>query len=179
MIDWAWEAVGNIAAWWILAALIAVVLAFWFGWFVPKKKAFGNATTFDARIGGFRPSDAATILSEFTPEALKTYEFQARVVDMLFPIFYALMAAVWIRLCAPERTQLRWLILLPFAAALFDWLENISVVSVIRRFRKNPADLGSAPVLLTIAQRLKWLLFGALLVVLVIVTIGCVRRFAG
>ena len=175
MIDWIWSAVGNTASWWVLGVLVLIVLAFWLGWFAPKKKAFGDAETFDAMIGGFKPSAAADILRKFTPEALKTYEFQARVVDMLFPIFYALAIAVWIRLCGPDRPELRWLIVLPFSAALFDWLENLSVASLISRFRKNPDDLGNVPTLLFIAQRLKWLHFGALVIVLVVITIRCVR----
>jgi ABC-type multidrug transport system permease subunit len=64
MIDWVWSAVGNMATWWAFGVLVLIVLAFWFGWFVPKKKAFGNAQTFDARIGGFKPSALRPLMHE-------------------------------------------------------------------------------------------------------------------
>jgi len=178
LVDSVWQVVGTFAGYWLLGLLLAIVLGFWFGWFVPKSRYFAEAgaQTFDSRAGGFRPALAASILDSFTGDRLAVYDFQAKVIDNLFPIFYSLMAAVWIRKTGENLTELRWLILLPFAMAIFDWLENFFVRQTIKRYRANREDLGSAPTWLFAAQRIKWLLLGALVVVLLLLTIGAVRR---
>lgn len=176
LVEWTWEAVGSIANKWVFVALFATALVFWFGYFERQKKKYAPARTFDGRVEGFRPSQAREILAEFTPEALNAYLFQARVVDMIFPIVYSMTAAVAIRLAAPNLTGLRWLILLPFVTAIFDWMENICVAIVIGRFRANPDKLGSVPTVLLVAQRAKWMMFGAVMVVVAVLAVGWARR---
>ncbi len=176
LIDWIWNCIGRIANGWVLLALFVAVVLFWLLYFLPTQKKYRPARTFDGRAEGFRPSDAHAILEEFDQAGhLQTYLNQARAVDMIFPVVYALMFAVAIRFFAPHLTNLRWLILLPFVMALFDWIENLCVVTLIGRYRANK-PFGGMPVLLLIAQRLKFLLWGAVIVVTVVLLVGWVRR---
>src|SRR5687768_17287014 len=179
LVDQVWQVVGTMANKWSFIALLAIVLMFWFGYFERKKRRFAPLRTFDGRAEGFRPTqdEVAGILREFeTAGHLQTYLTQARGIDMIFPVFYSLLGAIAIYLAATHLTGLRWLVLLPFAMAIFDWLENLCVITVIGRFRSDPTKLGSWPMLLFIAQRLKFLLMGAVLVAVVVLSIGWARR---
>lgn len=179
LVDQVWAFVGTMSNKWALVALLVLVLVIWFGYFERQKKRYAPLRTFDARPEGFRISEVRKILGEFQEGGhLQAYLNQARGVDLIFPIFYSLLGAMAIYLAAPNlAASLRWLILLPFAAALFDWLENLCVISLIGRYRKDPAaDLGVWPTLLFIAQRLKFLLFGAVIVVVVVLAVGWARR---
>lgn len=179
LVDQVWAAVGLMANKWALVALVAIVVVIWVGYFERQKKRFAPLRTFDARAEGFRISEVRDILGQFqTAGHLPAYLNQARGMDLIFPIFYSLLGAVAIYLAAPRLSAtLRWVILLPFAAALFDWIENACIIALIGRYRRDAnADLGVWPTLLFIAQRAKFLFFGAVLVVLVILAVGWVRR---
>ena len=179
LVDQVWQVVGTMANKWSFLALLAIVLLFWFGYFERQKRRFAPARTFDGRAEGFRPTqeEVGRILGEFeTAGHLQAYLNQARGIDMIFPVFYSLLGAIAIYIAAPHLTGLRWLVLLPFAMAIFDWLENLAVIAVIGRFRSNPNDLGTWPILLFIVQRLKFLLMGAVLVAVVVLSIGWARR---
>jgi hypothetical protein len=174
LVDTVWQAVGTMTNKWSILVLTALFLFFWFGLFRPRVKSYKPARTFDGRAEGFWPSQVHSILSEFTPVQLQTYLNQARGIDMFFPIIYSLLAAMVIRHAAPFLT-FRWLILLPFATALFDYIENLSVMTLIGRFRANK-PFGALPVVLVVAQRAKIFLMGAVGVVVVLLTVGWVRR---
>lgn len=174
LVDWIWNALGPITNKWSILALTAIFLFFWFGLFRPRVKSYLPARTFDGRAEGFWPSQVPSILAEFNPTQLQTYLNQARGIDMIFPIIYSLLAAMVIRHAAPYLGQ-RWLILLPFATAVFDYLENLTVITLIGRHRASK-PFGGLPVFLVIVQRAKILLMGAVGVVVVLVTIGWLRR---
>ena len=176
-VDSVWDVVGRIDSKWTIIVLLAAFLIFWLGFFRKNVKSYGDARTFDGRAEGFWPSQVESILKEFNPTQLQTYLNQARGIDMVFPLIYSTLAAVIIHHAAPYLTM-RWLILLPFAAALADYLENISVITLIGRFRGGK-PYGLWPVILVIAQRAKFLLLGASFVVVLILTIGWTRRRLG
>ena len=173
-VDSIWDVVGRIDSRWTIIVLLAAFLIFWLGFFRKNVKSYLPARTFDGRTEGFWPSQVESILKEFNPTQLQTYLNQARGIDMVFPLIYSILAAVIIHHAAPYLTM-RWLILLPFGAALADYVENISVITLIGRFRAG-AKFGVWPVILVIAQRAKFLLLGASLVIVLILTIGWTRR---
>jgi hypothetical protein len=71
----------------------------------------------------------------------------------------------------------RWLVLLPFAAALADYVENLSVVSMIGR-RLAGRELGPIAGVGSAASRLKhFLLLITVLVLLGLAACGVWRRF--
>jgi hypothetical protein len=180
LVDQVWQVVGTMANKWSFLALLGIVLLFWFGYFARQKRRFAPLRTFDNRAEGFRPSEAGAILGDFERAGhLQAYLNQARGIDMLFPVFYSLLGAVSIYLAAPHLTGLRWLVLLPFAMALFDWLENFCVITLVGRYRSDPARLGSWPTMLFIAQRLKFLFMGATLAAIAVLSFGWARRKLG
>src|SRR5688572_12694380 len=155
LVDQVWQVVGTMANKWSFVALLAIVLFFWFGYFERQKRRYAPLRTFDSRAEGFRPTqdEVARILGEFEEKGqLQAYLNQARSIDMIFPVFYSLLGAIAIYIAAPHLTGLRWLVLLPFLMAIFDWLENLCIITVIGRFRSDRAKLGSWPMLLFITQ---------------------------
>ena len=182
LVDQIWQVVGTMANKWSFIALLVIVLLFWFGYFERQKRRYAPLRTFDGRAEGFRPTqdEVVRILGEFEEKGqLQAYLIQARGIDMIFPVFYSLLGAIAIYIAAPHLTGLRWLVLLPFAMAIFDWLENLCVIAAIGRYRSDRAKLGSWPMLLFIAQRLKFLMLGAVLVTVAVLSIGWARlKFA-
>jgi hypothetical protein len=162
-MDAIWSAVARIANGWVVLILWIVVILYY--WYFFARTNFG-VKTFDARWEGFGPRRVPEILADFTDDNLLLYRRQASSVDMLFPILYSVAAAAAMVFFGLS-TRFHWLILLPFAMALFDYIENWSVIRVIDAFRAK-RDLGTWPVILVVAQRLKFLFFGATFAVLLI-----------
>lgn len=177
LVDPVWGAVASIASWWLLAVLVVLILIFWFGLFAPRQRAYLPARTFDGRKEGYRASQIDGILREFSDEGLQTYLTQASVIDMIFPILYSLAAAIAILLFAPRLEGFRWLILLPFLTALADYIENFCVITVIGKHRRGQ-EAGSAGSVLAMATRVKFILWGAMLVALAVLVVGWVVRAA-
>lgn len=109
----------------------------------------------------YSPADVHRYLSEYSPEARV---FAARfnlVADMVYPLSYAfflivLMAWIW----RPVRGQwppFKYLHLLPLAIVIFDYLENICVVSMLFRFPEISNGLIKTGSCLT---SVKWSLLG-------------------
>ena len=170
LVDSLWELIARFANLWTVIILWVIVIAYYFIFFYGKDY---GAKTFDSRVSVFRPSEVESILGTFDPEKLPAYRSQAATVDMFFPVLYSIAAAALIVHCSPH-LRFRWLVLLPFAMALFDWLENISVITIIGRYGKS--SLGNWPTMLVIAQRLKFLFMGATLVIMAIALGGCLWR---
>ena len=176
LVDWVWQCCARFANGWVVLALLALVVIYFVTYFVPRAKKYRPAQTFDSRAGGFRPSEVDDILAEFDRVGhLQTYLDQARIGDMIFPLIYLAAATTTIVYLSPPGAHLRWLVLLPFAMAIADWIENLCVAAVIGRYRRKQ-PYGSLPVVLLIAQRVKWLLWGAVLVATIVLAIGWVRR---
>jgi hypothetical protein len=162
-MDVIWSAIERIASGWVVLILWVIVIVYY--WYFFARNNFG-VKTFDARWEGFGPRRVPKILADFTDDNLLLYRRQASTVDMLFPVLYSIAgAAAMVFFGLSPRFQ--WLILLPFAMAVCDYIENWSVIRVIDAFRAKQ-DLGSWPAVLVVAQRLKFLFFGATFAVLIV-----------
>lgn len=120
----------------------------WFGAVIFWFAVFGVVLVpaFEAASSGLRPVDLAfpttpelifSQLPSYTDATLRAYGWFA-AVDFLYPptlaMFFASLWA-WLFVRTPNSffvaLQSRGILLLPFAAALFDWLENIGFLIVI------------------------------------------------
>ena len=119
--------------------LLGVCVVFKYALFVPVSKRIGADTpayrTFDVRCSGYTLEEAIGVLHYYGTEGRRVYRLLESTVDLVFPLIYSVMLAIAIaggvRVTTPA---LRPLIYVPFAGALFDIAENISVIMMINRF---------------------------------------------
>ncbi len=119
--------------------LLGACLIFKYALFPPASKRIGADTptyrTFDVRCGGYTLEEAIGVLQYYGTEGRRVYRLLESTVDLAFPVIYSMMLAIAIaggvRVTTPA---LRPLIFVPFAGALFDIAENVSVIMMINRF---------------------------------------------
>lgn len=118
----------------VLILLVAAMIVYTFMMTVTipavSAEAHGLAI-FDLRPGGYSTADAHTLLSTMTERGKWYYSHVQIPTDFLYPPLLGLFGAfalAWLR----RRVRFpRVLILLPLAAALFDWLENITILFML------------------------------------------------
>lgn len=166
LVDWIWNRTAAIASPTVFLALFVLSLIFIFVLFPLTKRHFKEVETFDANPWGFSSGEAPGILAKFNSDQLRHYLNQERFTDLLFPVVYGIGFAVAMVLLVNFTGAPRWLILLPYAAALADWCENFSIICMIGKHQKGQA-LGVFATVGSIASRLKHSLLAATVLVLI------------
>jgi hypothetical protein len=142
------------------------VVVYFFTVLFPQLRENYPTETFDARTKGYKPSEAAGILKQFEDAGqLDNYLEQEWKYDLIFPLIYGAMLMIPIIGLAPKLGAPRWLILLPILAMIGDWIENLSVIGMILRYREQ--HMVPYPLALTasIASRIKtWCLLASIIV---------------
>jgi len=125
----------------------------------------------------YETADVTKMLAKYRPEHYRAHESFIRVYDFVFPPLYAipcaLVLAYFFPVLFPGRGGwLRWLVLLPPAAMVFDYAENFTMLSFLQSYRDNPQTplnvlevsraFTDAKLLLLLASDLLLLVFGAL-----------------
>jgi len=100
---------------------------------------------------------------EFAYEHLESYQnapevyFRIRLADFIFPAVYAFMLGILSTFVYRRKydnpDNYRWILCVPFAAAFFDYAENIILTAL---FRLLPARFNAAASVLNIATILKY-----------------------
>jgi hypothetical protein len=161
-------AIANCCSFLILFGLFSYMQ---FGLFHIRVSAYAGKT-FDG-TGFYKPSEARAILQGLTPEDRKSYLSAEVTEDLIFPIVYSLMFAVAIAGLAPVARVPRWLVLIPFLTAFFDYIENTCVVAMLLIYKSNPdASLSPFAEVGSVASAIKTSLFivsafGTLIVALI------------
>ena len=128
--------------------LFVLVMIFKFALFGPITRRIGDDEpahhTFDVRWKGYTAEEAIGVLNYYGEEGRRLYRLLDLTIDLVFPLLYSSMFAVAI---AGGFTATRWLrplVFLPFVAALFDYGENFSVVTMINRYPHLEGVVGMA-----------------------------------
>ena len=171
MIDWLWARTSSIATWWNFFILFLIAFLFAHALFAPRVAAYLPAQTFDGRAKGWWPSEAESILKEFTKESLDAYQQQESTIDLVFPIVYTLLFAVGIVAAGRTTSLPHWLILAPYIACLADYLENTTYIAMIKAFRLTASVPYPLAVIGSVASRLKWGFSAITLIVLIVAVI--------
>lgn len=179
MADPIWRLIAPYATLPVFAGFFVLSLIFIFVLFPMTKRHYPAGTvTLDANSWGFTPADAQELLgTKLNADQLRTYRRQELYTDMVFPLVYGLGFAIAMVMLARYTGAPRWLILLPIAAAIADYIENMSVVVMIgRQLRGQP--LGGIATVGSIASRFKhFLLLATVLTLLVLCGMALWRRF--
>jgi hypothetical protein len=166
MADWVWRHIDSFASIRVFAGFFVLSLIFLFGIFPLFKKHYKGIPTLDVDPWGFSVDDAKTRLDAMDEHQLRTYRTQELTADLIFPLVYGIGFAIATVLLLRYVAAPHWLVLLPFAAAIADYAENLSIAAMIGR-KLRGQDLGVAASIGSIASRFKHSLLLATIVVLV------------
>jgi hypothetical protein len=166
MIDWLWRRTLSVARPWHVFILFLIAFLFTFALFRPRIAHY-PAMTIDGTNFGISPSQAKRILGTFAEAGqLDAYLEQEAQIDLVFPLVYALLLAGAIAGLGRPLNVPHWLVALPYAAAISDFVENFSVIGMIVRLRGGEVAPDALAWTASIGSRLKWgLLTGSLLVI--------------
>lgn len=147
----------------LVAGIVAAEIAF--GTLLPAVVEQTGGPILDMAVW-FTPEFAYERLNSFS-KAAEAY-LKIRVIDFFFPAVYGfgfacLNCAVYRRKYKKEENY-RWIIAVPFAGALFDYIENIILVIL---YHSLPAEYPAAASVLNIVNLLKFGLLGLSILLLV------------
>lgn len=179
MADPIWRLIAPWATLEVFAGFFVLSLIFLFVLFpITKRRYPAGTVTLDANRWGFTVGDAEELLgTKLNADQLRVYRKQELYTDMLFPLVYGLGFAVAMVMLARYVGAPRWLVLLPLAAAVADYFENISVVVMIgRQLRTQP--LGGIAKVGSVASRFKhFLLLATVVTLFVLGAMALWRRY--
>jgi hypothetical protein len=178
MADWVWGTISAFASLPVFAGFVVVSLIFIFVLFPLTKRYYPNIGTLDADPWGFSVRDADYTLGLMDDTQLRAYRKQELLTDMLFPAVYGIGFAVAMVLLVRYTGAPRWLVVLPLVAMLADYLENLSIVSMIGNRLRGQAIGGIAPVGSAASRVKHFLLLATLLVLLGLCAYAVWRRFS-
>ena len=154
----------NLATWraWAAVTVPLIVVTLLFQRANTRIREVTSAPLLDGRLHGYTVDEARQAVRDYGAEGRRLYRQRTLRLDLVYPVLYAvsfvlMMAIALRRLSAPEWIGL--LLLLPVAAAAFDYLENASVLALLAHGPEWPAFDAVAD-RAAMGTRGKWLLVG-------------------
>jgi hypothetical protein len=96
-----------------------------------------------------------------TPEMIECYINFNTTWDNVFPLLYGLLYAAWMSfIFKPFSNKTKLLNLLPFSQTLFDWGENINLVSIANSVLQNEAIPAETVQMASAFSYAKWVVSG-------------------
>jgi len=162
MIDWIWTRTAVLANIWAYLAVFALALLFAKVLFPRHAEQYPigsdgkRVVTLDGKFPGYSPSDIEPKFRELGDDGVDAYYAQEWQLDLIFPWLYALLFAIPIVWMGQHTTVPRWLVLFPYLAAVFDYVENLTMMAMIRAWQRSGAVPAAWKVIATIGSRGKW-----------------------
>ncbi len=121
---------------------------------------------------GYNPVRNISMLHEYSPEARAYYASVESSVDVVYPLVYAFFfAIILVLLYRKNRFGMpAWIVVLPFIAQLFDYIENYFIINLLTQF---PTISDTNVMLCELAKLAKWSVF---FVIILLVVYGVVRN---
>jgi len=150
----------RIAGWKTISLSIIVQAAFFFGvfpWFITNFGPGPGMPMLDLRFG-FSPAEACAIIGSYSPDGRRGYLVTLLVADFVYPLVYATLLSLIISIVlrntlSDSVSPWHHLNLLPFAAAVFDWIENAGILVLLIQF---PYISGWVAVVASASGMAKW-----------------------
>ncbi|MEW5986985.1 MAG: hypothetical protein AB1791_10165 [Chloroflexota bacterium] len=129
----------------------------------------------------YTPEQVFGMVAAYGEAGRRLYAWVEVTADLVYPIVYSLFFSLLItylfRRASISEKLTRWAGFVPLTGALFDYAENIGIVTMLLSFPAQPAAVA---LLSSIFTTIKWLLAGASLVLvlagLVLLLISRLRR---
>lgn len=151
----------------LLLLLIASSLGFTVA--INRIEGFSGGTKTMDTLFSYSPEDAYSMIDSFGDEGWAYYIFIETKLDFVYPIIYTFFAAILYTLIfnkiLPSEHILQRLHIFPSGALLVDYMENVSIIILVKSF---PAHLNSLARLASIFTSIKWILLGLNGVILIV-----------
>src|SRR5687767_5612674 len=111
---------------------------------------------------GFNPQRTLQMIEDYGDAARAYYARVELSIDLAYPIVYAFLFAVILTLIYRRLLgrPVMYLNLIPFAAMIFDYLENYTIVSMLRHY---PEQSRAMAIFCELFKLMKWLTFGLII----------------
>ena len=111
---------------------------------------------FDMSPMGYSYNQAIELLISLGVDGRNSYLFVQLPLDFIYPglfsVSYALLITWMLKQYLPKHSKLFLIAFVPFLAGGFDYLENISIITMLKRFPNISENLVSSASLFTIAK---------------------------
>jgi hypothetical protein len=112
---------------------------------------------------GFNPDKTLQMVHDYGDAARAYYARVETTIDVAYPVVYTLLMGIILSLLY-RNTSYSWVNTIPFACMAFDLLENVTIVLLLTSY---PQQSSTVAVLCEIFKLLKWLSFGAAILLVV------------
>jgi hypothetical protein len=164
----------------ILLAITIVVYVYMLLVSLPYVMSFaGGMRLFDLMPTGYSPEYAVNLLGTLGADGRHAYLTRQLPFDMFYPglfaISYAMLSAFILKNIFISPNKFRYLVLLPIFAGLFDYLENIGIISMLVVYPDFSRTMALVSSVCTIMKSLLTTIFFLLLGIGIIAAVT--RRF--
>jgi len=171
----------------IVLALFVItngVYALMLAWSLPAVAAYApGLQLFDMSPGGYDYEQAIRLLTSLGLPGRELYLWVQLPLDFVYPALFAAtytLLVVWAaKKFAIAWSRVGWLALLPLAAGLFDYAENVGIILMLNRYPNVPESMVRTSSFFTVAKSAcTTVYFVAVIVGLVLVVIKRLRSHA-
>lgn len=138
-------------------------------------KFTGGLEIFDMMPGGYSYTYAAELLEKLGNEGREYYLYRQIPADVIYPglfaICYSMMIAYFLMKTGKLNTKLKYLSYLPIAAGLFDYLENICIIIMLKSFPDLSQGTVTAGNIFSVSKSVSTTISFTVIIVLLIITI--------
>lgn len=143
-----------------------------------KLLGYSNGVDLVDLLFAYTPETVYRMIEAYGEEGRPYYRDFAMSFDLAYPVVYSVFLSLligWLlKRAAPAEGNWRLLNLLPFGGMVFDWLENVSVITMLTLFpaiHPTLARFGSA------FTSIKWGFSATALLLIVVLSVLAARRF--
>ena len=157
---------------WIMLAFLALMLLFGMV-IVPsigsKLEAFSGGSGPIDLLFSYTPEKAYSMIASYGDEGRALYRTFAMTGDVIYPVVYSILFSLLITWLFQRgfasNSKMQMLNVVPLGAWLFDWLENINIVTMLSLYPSKPAIVAQ---LASLCTTIKWS-FGGVGIMLVLI----------
>lgn len=113
---------------------------------------------------GFNPQKTLTMVREYGDEARSYFATTEMTTDLVYPIVYAFLFGIVLTLLY-RKSSYAWVSIIPFICLLFDYLENINIIILLRSYPQQSATVAT---ICEIIKLMKWITFGSVIILIII-----------
>ncbi|MFA6977930.1 MAG: hypothetical protein WC209_01300 [Ignavibacteriaceae bacterium] len=130
----------------LLFVLTNIIYVIMLGITIPKVMSFsGGMKLLDMMPTGYNAEYVNSLLSALGEKGRNAYLFTQLPVDMIYPflfgVSYCLVLAYILNKLGKFESRLFYLCFLPLFSGLFDYLENIGIITMLMSYPNNPVIL--------------------------------------
>lgn len=137
---------------------------------IPRVMSYSNGMKIpDMLPTGYSPEYVNTLMQTLGTEGRNAYLYQQIPLDMIYPglfgITYCLLLAYILKKLEKHNSKLFALSIIPFASGIFDYLENIGVITMLTTFPNTSATIIRATSIFSILKSTLTMVYFAILII--------------